>query len=141
MGIGGSSGWMVDFNREPILIGNIVADVKNWLDDSITRKQIRSRLNKFKEAGSVEINGQEATLSEKGLEQCRLLDQVMQMFTSTDLPENNDESRATAVYQSDDGAVLPIPSSITVAELEQLATRFKQEHDSDVVLKLAFSQD
>lgn len=141
MGITGSSGWMVDFNREPISIRNIVTDVKRWVDDSITRKQIRSRLNTFKEAGSVEIDGQEARLSEKGLEQCRLLDQVMQMFTNTAPPGNNDESRAPAVYQSDDGAVLPVPSSITAAELEQLAIRFNQEHDSDIVLKLAFSQD
>lgn len=139
IGVEGSSDWLVDLTLEPVPISDIVTTVKGWLEDSITRKQIRERLNTFEASNTIEIDGQSVILTEKGLEQCRLLDQVMEMVINTATPECSDDSPGVAAYQSDNGTILPLPSSITAAELEQLVTRFNQEHDDDLVLTLSYS--
>lgn len=150
LAIEGSSGWMADFSSEPVSVDNIVSAVKEWLDDSITRKQIRSRLRRFEDATTVEIDGQEATLTEKGLEQCRLLDQVMQLFVDGDNTENGIEDDCsienkrniiysdsyTAMYCTGEKPVLSLPSSLTVGELVRLAANVGHEHDDDMDLDL-----
>jgi hypothetical protein len=159
MGNEGSSGWLVDLTVEPVPISNIVTTVKEWLDDSITRKQIRSRLNTFEASNTVEIDERSVILTEKGLEQCRLLDQVMQILAETTETDNDEvgdwspgltgdertvigsDTDAAAMYCADEGPVLSLPPSITAAELEQLVSRFTQEHADDLVLTLTRSQD
>ncbi len=149
LAIEGSSGWMADFNSEPVSIENIVSAVKEWLDESITRKQIRSQLRRFEDATTVEIDSQEAILTEKGLEQCRLLDQVMQLFIDGDTTGNNgddcsiedeqniiDSESYTARYCTEEGPVLSLPASLTVGELVRLAANVGHEHDDDTDLDL-----
>lgn len=152
MGVEGSSGWLVDLTLESIPISNIVTAVKRWLEDSITRKQIRERLNKFEASNTIEIDEQSVILTDKGLEQCRLLDQVMQIFVdSTDTDNSKVEERSPgpiskgrttidradqAMYCANEGPVLSLPSSITAAELEQLVTRVTHKYDDDTVLTL-----
>jgi hypothetical protein len=156
MGVEGSSGWMVDLTLEPVPISNIVTAVKGWLEDSITRKQIRERLNKFEASRAVKIDGQAVILTDKGLEQCRLLDRVMQIFVdSIDVDDGEVReqplspigkekttteigSDVRAMYCADEGPVLSLPSSITAAELEQLATRVTHKYDDDTVLTLRY---
>lgn len=156
-----SSGWLLD-DPGTVLISDVMSAVKRW-DDSATKKQIHPRLNKFSDANAIEADGQRVQLTEKGLEQCRLLDHVMQMLDTTDsethvdavsmmarpdhsldLSDVDGESDRTAVEfdksltaaYCTDTPVLSLPSTLTVGELIDTATDVGRNLDEDVELEL-----
>lgn len=149
LGVKGSSGWMADPRPEPVAIDTVVMTVKDWLDDSIMQKKIRSYLKKFEEAMTIKIDDGEVTLTKRGLKQCQLLDQVMQLFaseqtknsTNRDLPTEDEREIVssdshTVMYCAEEGPVLSLPPSITVGEFVKIAVNFGRKHDDDTNLDL-----
>lgn len=133
LGVDSPSRLAVRENLQPTHLSEVVDIVKEWLDESITRRQVRDRVLKFERAGSVTIEEQSITMTEKGIEQCRLLEQIAQVSADESIVE--EESEINVLYHSEDGTTLPLPSSITPSELEDLAVRFRDEH-GDIQLDL-----
>lgn len=157
-----SSSWFLD-DRETVLFSDVVSDVKEW-DDSATKKQIRARITKFDASNTIEIDGQQINLTDKGFEQCQLLDQVMQTLVtadanqeshlesasvtirpdpSLDLPDDDGtvvrvdtgNETLTAAYCADK-PVLHLPSTLNVGELIDAATDLGHDLDRDTELEL-----
>jgi Mn-dependent DtxR family transcriptional regulator len=68
---------------QAVPVRDIVSDVEKWQEErgkTATRKQVRSVLGRFEDFGVVEIDGEEVALEEKGKEQAKLLEQLIELI-------------------------------------------------------------
>lgn len=94
---------------QSVRVKDVVADVRSWQEErgeTATRKQVRSILSRFEDFGVVEIDGEEVTLEEKGEEQAKLLEQLIELI---------EDSRATEAGES--------PPSSTQQDSEPMDTQ------------------
>lgn len=123
----------VNPDPNPASLGATVSTVQTWLDEGITRRQVRDRILTYQQSGAATLAEKRVALTEKGVEQCRLLDQIMQLSADESIIDNN--GLIDVEYRSDSGTSLSLPSEATPSELEQLAARFREEH-GDIPLEL-----
>lgn len=123
--------WLV--NPTPVTIDDVAPTVKHWLNDSITRTQIWERLRKLDDAGTIKTDEESIALTDKGIGQCRLLDQIMQSFQKTEPAENKGDGLAI-VYRTNDGSTLRLPLSLTIDELDEIVSEFKEHNRGDLEL-------
>lgn len=114
-------------------LAEVVATVKRWSEGSITRSQIISRLRRVEDTSLAEVEDESVILTDKGKEQYRLLDHIAQIFVETSMPEND---AIYAAYRAESDAVLRLPSSLTVDELESIVSEFKDENGGESALEL-----
>lgn len=97
---------------QPVQVKIVVDDVKSWQTgrgETATRKQIRSMLGRFEEAGSVEINDHELILTNQGKEHAKLLEDFVEAIESSraadssrDLsPESTDQDSTPSDTQAE----------------------------------------
>lgn len=89
---------------ESVSVEDVVVDVRSRQRDigkSITAKQIRKILRRFDDKGSVEFDGGQITLTSKGEEHVRLLQQLVQILEDE---RGKDVDRSTAVSSAESGA-------------------------------------
>lgn len=66
-----------------VLVQDVVADVKSHQEErgeTATRKQVRSMLSRFEEAGTIEFNDQDLILTEEGKEHAKLFEQLIEVI-------------------------------------------------------------
>lgn len=93
---------------QPIQIWDVVNDVEprqEMRGKSVTMKQIRQTLWRFEDAGTVEFDGEQIILSEKGLEQAFLLEQLIQLLEKKDeinIDKDTNENTSSTYISSTD---------------------------------------
>lgn len=84
---------------QSVQLKEVVSDMKEWQEErgkSGTRKQVRSMLNRFKEYGTIEFDGETIKLEEKGQEHVRLLDQLIDLLEEDASAESSEDTSSIA---------------------------------------------
>lgn len=71
---------------QSVRVKAVVADVKSRQEErgeTATRKQVRSMLGRFEEAGVIEFNDQDFKLTERGKEQAKLFEQLIELIENS----------------------------------------------------------
>lgn len=83
----------------PVPIEDVIDDVKTWQEQrgkSSTRKQIRGAINRSEEYGTIEIDDRTIKLEDKGEEQVRLLDQLIDLLEEDSPAESSEDTSSTS---------------------------------------------
>ena len=116
----------------PVQLKNVLKDVKEWQErrgNTANRKQVRAMLNRFEEAGVIEWSDDEITLTDKGQEHVRLLEQVTDLFEEGDFDESEassttsgqvTNSRSRPLNRTDTGGTgLPVSQRVESEEVDK----------------------
>lgn len=88
---------------QSVRVKDIVSDVDYWQEErgkTATRKQVRSILGRFEDFEGIEIDGKEVMLKDKGKEQAKLLEQLIELIEDSQATEASETPSSSTQQDS-----------------------------------------